>query len=96
MLAKLGQRDLAEKALPVIEQLQSGVGARTNLRLRDIRIALGEHERVMTSLESLLAQGGVVGLPNQLRHDPTYDPLRGHPRFQALLKSLPPSSNAKK
>jgi adenylate cyclase len=43
----------------------------------------GEPEPALDLLERALAKGG--GFPDWLRHDTDFDPLREHPRFQALL-----------
>jgi adenylate cyclase len=46
----------------------------------------GEPERALDLLERALAKGN--GFPDWLRHDTDFDPLRAHPRFQALLARL--------
>ena len=43
----------------------------------------GEPEQALDLLERALAKGN--GFPDWLRHDTDFDPLREHPRFQALL-----------
>jgi adenylate cyclase len=46
----------------------------------------GEPERALDLLERALAKGN--GFPDWLRHDTDLDPLRAHPRFQAVLAQL--------
>ena len=45
---------------------------------------VGQHDAAIDELESLLSRPGRLGVA-QLRIDPTWDPLRGHPRFQTLV-----------
>jgi adenylate cyclase len=47
---------------------------------------IGEHERALELLERALRQGG--GYVEWMLHDTDLDPLRGLPRFQALLASV--------
>jgi serine/threonine-protein kinase len=56
-------------------------------RLEDmtqIYILAGEHDAAIDELEHLLSIASEVSVP-LLRIDPAYDPVRDHPRFQALL-----------
>ncbi len=52
--------------------------------LTQIYILVGEHDAAIDELEHLLSIPSDLSVP-RLRIDPTYDPLRDHPRFQALL-----------
>ncbi|NIM49605.1 MAG: hypothetical protein GTO22_10185, partial [Gemmatimonadales bacterium] len=52
--------------------------------LAQIYLMVGEHERAIERLEVLLANPGWLSA-HWLRLDPIWDPLRDHPRFQALL-----------
>ena len=45
---------------------------------------VGEYDAAIDQLESLLAVPSLTAVP-MLRIDPTWDPLRSNPRFQALL-----------
>ena len=50
---------------------------------------LGEHERALDGLERALEAGVAVG--DWLRHDPDFESLRSHPRFQTIVKRIAPS-----
>ncbi len=52
--------------------------------LARIYTIVGEYDAAIDQLESLLAVPSITSVP-MLRIDPTWDPLRDHPRFQALL-----------
>jgi tetratricopeptide (TPR) repeat protein len=51
-----------------------------------LHVRLGLHDRAMDLLEHALDLGG--GKRDWIERDPDYDPLRGNPRFQALLARL--------
>jgi adenylate cyclase len=50
---------------------------------------LGERERALDGLERALKAGVAVG--DWLKHDPDFESLRSHPRFQAIVKRIAPS-----
>ena len=52
--------------------------------LARIYTMVGEYDAAIDQLESLLAIPSNTTVP-LLRLDPAWDPLREHPRFQALL-----------
>ncbi|MFW6083974.1 MAG: BTAD domain-containing putative transcriptional regulator [Gemmatimonadota bacterium] len=54
--------------------------------LADIYVTTGEFEAAIDRLEYLLSIPSGMSI-NLLRVDPHYDPLRDHPRFQALVES---------
>lgn len=54
--------------------------------LANVHIGLGEHEIALDLVEREYAERGWYLL--LIRQSPIYDPLRGHPRFQALLRRL--------
>ncbi|HEX6104189.1 MAG TPA: protein kinase [Gemmatimonadales bacterium] len=61
-------------------------GARYNLhQLARIYILTGEAEKAIDALERLLAMPYYLS-PGWLRIDPTFDPIREHPRFRHLVK----------
>lgn len=52
-------------------------------QLARIYLLVGEHDKAIYLLEQLLARPYYLS-PAWLRIDPTFDPLRGHPRFEKL------------
>ena len=57
-------------------------------RVRDLALILtmvGEFESAVERLDDVLSMPSRVSVP-WLRLDPRWDPLRDHPRFQALLE----------
>jgi adenylate cyclase len=87
-LARLGQRELSkqwsEQAIalapndPVILY-----NAACNLA------QLGEHDSALDGLERSIAAG--VAVSDWIKHDPDFENLRDHPRFQAIVKRITPS-----
>ena len=53
--------------------------------LAEIYIMVGEYDRAIERIEYLLSIPSLMSRP-LLEVDPLYDPLRYHPRFQALLE----------
>ncbi len=53
--------------------------------LAEVYVLVGEHEAAIDQLEHLLLVPSFVSA-RQLELDPIWDPLRHHPRFQALLE----------
>jgi tetratricopeptide (TPR) repeat protein len=53
-----------------------------------IYILLGEPEKALDQLEPLLTIPYYLS-PGWLKIDPTFDPIRNHPRFQKLLNAAP-------
>jgi len=54
-------------------------------RLAEIYMMVGEYDAAIDILEELLSIPSNISV-ERLRIDPTWNPLRGHPRFQALLE----------
>lgn len=50
---------------------------------------LGEHERALDGLERAIEAGVAVG--EWIKHDPDFESVRNHPRFQAVLKRIAPA-----
>ena len=50
---------------------------------------LGEDDRALDGLERALEAGVAVG--DWIQHDPDFESLRGHPRFQTIVKRIAPS-----
>jgi serine/threonine-protein kinase len=87
--AGLGRREdairegeLAVELLPMSKEAWRG--AWRVEELARIYTMVGEHDTAIDQLESLLAVPSPTAVP-MLRIDPTWDPLRDLPRFQALL-----------
>ncbi len=74
--------ELAVELLPMSREAWGGA-----YRVEDlarIHAMVGEYDAAIDQLESLLAVPSPTAVP-MLRIDPTWDPLRDNPRFQALL-----------
>ena len=50
---------------------------------------LGEHDRALDRLERSIEAGVAVG--DWIKHDPDFENLRDHPRFQAIVKRIAPT-----
>jgi len=50
---------------------------------------LGEHDRALDRLERSIEAG--VAVSDWIKHDPDFESLRDHPRFQAIVKRIAPS-----
>ncbi len=74
--------ELAVELLPMSKEAWRG--AWRVEELARIYTMVGEYDAAIDQLESLLAVPSNTAVP-MLRIDPTWDPLREHPRFQALL-----------
>jgi serine/threonine-protein kinase len=89
--AGLGRKDdairegeLAVELLPMSKEAWRG--ARRVEDLARIYTMVGEYDAAIDQLEILLAVPSPTSVP-MLRLEPTWNPLRDHPRFQALLAS---------
>jgi serine/threonine protein kinase/tetratricopeptide (TPR) repeat protein len=76
-----GERGLALRPISV----DAYSGAYNQLQLARIYILAGEAEKALDQLEPLLRVPHYLS-PGWLRIDPTFDPLRKHPRFQKLAE----------
>ena len=80
--AKAGEREKAQAILKQLETRKEYVSA----ALAVLYLALGEREKALARLER-----GYAEHDNQLqflRSDPNFDPLRGDPRFQELMRRV--------
>ncbi|HUP50271.1 MAG TPA: protein kinase [Thermoanaerobaculia bacterium] len=64
------------------------LGTRRLQDLAQIYAAVGEKEKAIGVLEKLLSIPSLIST-TILKVDPAWDPLRGHPRFEALLREEP-------
>jgi len=83
---RLGER--AAALLPIERDAVSGPFLQSNLAI--IYMGAGQMDRAVAILERLLTVPGWV-TPAELRADPIWTPLRGHPRFRAISAELTPA-----
>jgi serine/threonine protein kinase/TolB-like protein/Flp pilus assembly protein TadD len=96
--AELGRREEAvregRRAAELVPISEDAIkGAAYSEQLAAIYAAVGEPEAACELIEELLAIPSEISVP-MLRLDPRWRPLRGHPRFEALLEIPPPSPNS--
>ncbi|MGD2122674.1 MAG: hypothetical protein PVJ76_13060 [Gemmatimonadota bacterium] len=89
-LAGLGHREAAIEAATTATQLMplnldAWRGARRALDLAEVLAVVGDRETAIDELEGLLSIPSPISV-GLLLLDPIWDPLRDHPRFQALLE----------
>jgi tetratricopeptide (TPR) repeat protein len=73
------------------EMVRQGVnpdGVTGGMRTASAYALLGEYEKALAALEHGAEKGEFWLF--QIKYDPAYEPLRGDPRFQALLKKFDP------
>jgi tetratricopeptide (TPR) repeat protein len=93
LLADLGDRKEAARLLDLEEQLSGPNAGDFNhlLRRKRISLLLGRRDAVMDWFETSLKNPvGIPFLHAVVRFDPAYDPLRGDPRFEKLLRETLP------
>ena len=89
-LAYLGRKEQAiaegEKGVALLPISKDAAnGAYYQHQLVRIYLMVGENEKALDQLEPLLRMPYFLS-PGWLRIDPAFEPLKGHPRFEALLK----------
>jgi tetratricopeptide (TPR) repeat protein len=85
MLAHAGDTDAAVKELEKLRRLARRRYVPVFL-FANIYIGLGEHERAIRMIEKEYDAKGWYML--MLKQSPVHDPLRSHPRFQALIRRM--------
>lgn len=87
--ARLGDVETARHYLDLLEKRQaSNPGMNMNIDLAMIYMGLGDEERAMDLIEKGLLMGQGSHFLNYL---PIFQPLRGHPRYEAIRKQYLPS-----
>jgi tetratricopeptide (TPR) repeat protein len=97
--AGLGNKEAAlreaERAVSLLPAAEDPVfGPRMEESLAAIEAQVGESERALTRIERLLTTpyGAFPITQAELRLDPTWDPLRSHPRFKTLVEGPEPKT----
>ena len=90
--AALREAERAVSLLPASEDPVFGPGMEE--ALAGVEAQVGENERAITRIERLLTTPYGAFPLNQtaLRLDPTWDPLRSHPRFKAIVEGPEPKT----
>ncbi|HMU61160.1 MAG TPA: protein kinase [Gemmatimonadales bacterium] len=88
MLAYAGRKSealaVADRVVTLDETNQSNLSYDQLLLVR-LYLAVGEHEKALDMIGKVLMENFYI-TPAWLRIDPTFDPLRGNPRFEKMVK----------
>ena len=79
----LREGKLGVELLPVTKDALRGQARVKDLA--NIYVMVGEYDEAIDQIEFLLSRPGGLSIP-LLRLDPTWDPLRDHPRFKKLIE----------
>ena len=90
ILAGLGEKEAAiaegKRAVNLLPESQDALeGPKATLELAKIYTWTGETDQALLLLDHSLSTPSGITVPF-LKHDPVWDPLRSHPRFQALIE----------
>jgi tetratricopeptide (TPR) repeat protein len=83
--ARLGLNAEAQRDLDLALQLSAGGAGKNATHVAAIQLLLGRKREALDLLEAKLKTAAGPSLRNELRYDPAFDPLRGDPRFEAMV-----------
>ena len=83
--ARLGLKAEAQRDLDLALQLSAGGAGKNATHVAAIQLLLGRKREALDLLEAKLKTAAGPSLRNELRFDPAFDPLRGDPRFEAMV-----------
>ncbi len=93
VLARLGDKIEAEKALDLATQLSATGTGKSGAHVAAIKLLLGHKTEALDLLESKLKTPAAPLLRIELRYEPTFDELRGDPRFEAMITPPAPAEH---
>ena len=94
VLAQLGEKDAAlaeaQRATDLLPENKDAFGGpEISEGVAQVHAILGDNDRAIEILDGLLSRPSAVTV-QRLKVDPIWDPLRSHPRFDAIVASLAP------
>jgi tetratricopeptide (TPR) repeat protein len=90
LLAALAQKAEAEVVLRELVQRAAADARFDRLALAKVQVWLGDNQAALAVLEESYKAGVSRGPRTDFRYHPVWEPLRGDPRFEALLKVSEP------